>query len=81
MPRTKRTYSLQPSTIRRVRELAAHYGTSQDAVVDTAVEALERAARDEADAAAWTAAAQDAEFRAETTDIATTFDEHDRWPA
>jgi hypothetical protein len=79
--RTKRTYSLRPETIGRVRELAARYGTSQDALVDTAVERLDRALRDEDEARAWASAADDPEFRAELREIAATFDDSDRWPA
>ena len=80
-PRTKRTYSLRPETVLRVRELAARYGTSQDALVDTAVERLERASRDEDEARAWASAAEDREFVAEVREIAAAFDEPDRWPA
>jgi hypothetical protein len=80
-PRTKRTYSLRPETVIRVRELAARYGSSQDAVVDRAVEELNRGRRDEDDALAWADAAEDPEFRRETAEIAATFDDPDRWPA
>jgi len=80
-PRTKRTYSLRPETVTRVRELAAQYGSSQDAVVDRAVEELDRGRRDENDAQAWARAAEDSEFLAESREIAATFDEPDRWPA
>ena len=80
-PRTKRTYSLRPETVRRVRELAARYGSSQDAVVDRAVEELERGRRDEDEAQAWAHAAEDPDFRREAAEIAATFDERDRWPA
>lgn len=80
-PRTKRTYSLRPETVTRVRELAAQYGSSQDAVVDRAVEALDRGRRDEEDAQAWARAAADPEFVAEAAEISATFDEPDRWPA
>lgn len=79
--RTKRTYSLRPETVARVRELAARYGTSQDALVDTAVERLHRAAREDDEARAWESAASDPDFLAETREIAATFDETDRWPA
>ena len=78
--RTKRTYSLRPETIHRVRELAARYGTSQDALVDTAVERLDRTLREEAETSAWAAAAHDPEFVAESSHIAAAFDEPDRWP-
>jgi hypothetical protein len=80
-PRTKRTYSLRPETVTRVRELAAQYGSSQDAVVDRAVEEFDRGRRDENDAQAWARAAEDPEFLAESYEIAATFDEPDRWPA
>jgi hypothetical protein len=80
MTRVKRTYSLREETVARVRELAARYGTSQDALVDAAVERLDRAARDEAESAAWAAAADDAAFAAEVRGISEAFDEPGRWP-
>jgi hypothetical protein len=80
-PRTKRTYSLRPETVVRVRELAARYGSSQDAIVDRAVEELERNRRDDDDTRAWAKAAEDPEFFAETVAISAAFDEADRWPA
>ena len=79
--RSKRTYSLRPVTMTRVRELAARYGTSQDAVVDRAVEELHRADRDQAEESRWEEAAGDAGFLAEAAEIARAFDEPDRWPA
>ena len=79
--RTKRTYSLRPATVSRVRELAARYGSSQDAVVDRAIEELDRAVRDEAEASRWAQAAEDPDFTAETAQIAAAFDEADTWPA
>ena len=79
--RTKRTYSLRPATVGRVRELAAKYGSSQDAVVDRAVEELARAQRDADEARAWAEAAEDHAFRAETEAIASELDEPDLWPA
>jgi len=79
--RTKRTYSLRPETVTRVRELAARYGSSQDAVVDRAVEEFERGRRDEDEARAWARAAEDPDFRRESAEIAATFDDPDRWPA
>jgi len=78
--RTKRTYSLRPATVSRVRELAARYGSSQDEVVDRAVEELDRAVREEAEASRWAEAAEDPEFTAEAAQIAAAFDEPDRWP-
>ena len=81
MARTKRTYSLRPATVSRVRELAARYGSSQDAVVDRAVEELDRAVRDEVEASRWAEAAEDPEFTTEAARISAAFDEPDRWPA
>ena len=78
--RTKRTYSLRPETLTRVRELAARYGTSQDQLVDTAIERLHRATRDEVESEAWARAADDPEFRAERRAIEKAFDDA-RWPA
>jgi hypothetical protein len=80
-PRTKRTYSLRAETVLRVRELAARYGSSQDAVVDRAVEELERGRRDEDEAKAWARAAEDPDFRRESAEIAAAYDEPDHWPA
>ena len=79
--RTKRTYSLRPATVSRVRELAVRYGSSQDAVVDRAVEELDRAVRDEAEASRWAQAAKDPKFTTEAAQISAEFDEPDRWPA
>ena len=79
--RTKRTYSLRPATVSRVRELAARYGSSQDAVVDRAVEELDRAVREETEARRWAEAAEDPEFTIEAAQVASAFDEPDRWPA
>ena len=79
--RTKRTYSLRPETVSRVRELAARYGTSQDSLVDTAVERLDRTLREEAEADAWVEAAADPDFTAEARQVAAVFNEPDRWPA
>jgi hypothetical protein len=79
--RTKRTYSLRPETVTRVRELAARYGSSQDAIVDRAVEELDRVRHDEDDGQAWARAAEDPDFLAESSEIAARFDEPDRWPA
>ncbi len=79
--RTKRTYSLQPSTVTRVRELAARYGSSQDAIVDRAVEELERATREEDESRAWSRSVDDPAFQVEVAELVAVFDEPDRWPA
>jgi hypothetical protein len=80
--RTKRTYNLPERTVRRVRELAAggSVGSSQDAVVETAIERLYDQVRGEEEARRWSEAADDPDFRAEMTAIARDLDEPDEWP-
>lgn len=83
--RTKRTYNLAPATIKRVREMAERYGVapSQDAVVELAVDELERRLRDDREAAAWGAAASDPAFAGEADDLEAAYRSADRetWPA
>lgn len=78
--RVKRTYSLRAETVARVRELAGRYGTSQDALVDAAVERLDRSTREEEEAVTWAGAANDLAFAAEIRELAASFDEPGRWP-
>ena len=81
--RTKRTYNLSPSTVARVRELAETYGaaSSQDRVVELAVERLYREIREREEAAAWASASEDPEFRSEMRDIAAAYGDRESWPA
>jgi predicted kinase len=83
--RTKRTYNLSSSTVRRVREMAERYGVapSQDAVIELAVDELERRLRDAEEATIWAAAAEDPGFVAETEDLEAAYRTSDRetWPA
>ena len=81
--RVKRTYNLSAQTIRRVRELADEYGvsTTQDGVVEAAVERLYANAREASEAARWEAAAADPEFIAEMARVAEAFADRDTWPA
>jgi hypothetical protein len=81
--RRKRTYNLNGATIVQVRELAARYGaaTSQDAVVELAVERLYREYADRSEREAWSQAAEDPEFRAEMQGIASAYGDRDSWPA
>lgn len=80
--RVKRTYNLDETTVRHVREMSAEYGVadSQDAVVELAVERLYQEATDRAEAERWTAAAADTEFQVEMRTIASDLDEPDGWP-
>lgn len=83
--RVKRTYNLSGTTVRRVREMAERYGVapSQDAVVELAVDELERRLRDASEAADWERAASDPSFQAEVADFETALRTADRetWPA
>lgn len=86
MARTvKRTYNLPPRTVNRVREMAERYGVagSQDAVVELAVDELERRLRDELESAAWETAATDPLFRSEADALEGAYRTADRetWPA
>lgn len=80
--RTKRTYNLSATTLRQVRELAAEYGlaSSQDAVVELAVDQLYREAVEREESARWTDAATDPEFRREATGLADLYADVERWP-
>lgn len=82
-PRTKRTYNLSQETVRRVRELASDYdsASSQDAVVELAVDRLYRDARERAEGDLWAAAARDPCLQREVAEIATAFDDAGPWPA
>ncbi len=82
--RTKRTYNLPERTLRAVRELAASYGvaSTQDGVIELAVDELSRRLRDDAEAARWAEASADPAFRAETAGLAAAYETADRetWP-
>lgn len=81
----KRTYNLPPRTLSQVREMAERYGVaaSQDAVVELAVDELERRLRDQREAVTWEAAAGDPLFRAEAHELEAAYRSADRetWPA
>jgi hypothetical protein len=83
--RVKRTYNLSPATVRRVREMAERYGvaSSQDGVVELAVDELERRLREQREAEAWEAAATEPTFTAEIGELETAYRSADRetWPA
>jgi hypothetical protein len=79
----KRTYNLDESTVRQVRELSSEYGIagSQDAVVELAVTRLYQQALDQAEAERWTAAARDPAFATEMREVAADLDGDDPCPA
>lgn len=82
--RVKRTYNLSERTVRAVRELSQRYGVnrSQDAVVELAVEELERQLHDAEEGRAWAAAQEDPAFQREVADLETEFRTADAetWP-
>lgn len=80
--RAKRTYNLSAEAIAHVRDLVGRPGAaaSQDGVVELAIERLHREIQDQEEAALWSRAAQDPEFRAEMRDIATAFADLETWP-
>jgi hypothetical protein len=82
--RTKRTYNLPERTVLAVRELAATYGvaSTQDGVIELAVDELARRLRENAEAEVWAAAAADPGFVAETTSLTAAYSSADRetWP-
>jgi len=85
MAKAKRTYNLSERTIRTVRELSERYSLdrSQDAVVELAVEDLERRLREAEEAQVWAAAAEDPDFRREAEDLEAAYRSADAetWPA
>lgn len=83
--RVKRTYNLDPRTVHRVREMAERYSvaSSQDAVIELAVDELERRLREQREADAWEEAAADPQFQSEIGELETVYRSADRgtWPA
>ncbi|MFH1474582.1 MAG: hypothetical protein ABIG85_01855 [Chloroflexota bacterium] len=82
--RTKRTYNLPQRTVSVVRELAAAHGvaSTQDGVIELAVDELARRLREDAEAELWAEAAVDPAFRAEAADLEEAYGSADRetWP-
>jgi len=82
--RTKRTYNLPERTVLAVRELATTYGvaSTQDGVIELAVDELARRLREDAEAERWAEAAGDPAFGAEALDLEVVYAAADRetWP-
>ncbi len=82
--RTKRTYNLPERTVRAVRDLATTYGvaSTQDGVIELAVDELSRRLREDEEGEAWAEAGAGPGFRAEAADVAEAFRVADRetWP-
>ena len=81
-PRTKRTYRISSRAQARVRELSSRYGvaSSQDAVVEAAVDRLYREVEAQVEADRWGEAAADPAFRDEAAQIAREFEAAESWP-
>jgi hypothetical protein len=84
MAKVKRTYNLSEQTVRSVRDLSQRYGVAptQDAVVEVAVQELERQLRYVHEARAWEGASSDPEFQAEVGDLEGAYRSADEetWP-
>ena len=82
--RTKRTYNLPERTVVAVRELAATYGlaSTQDGVIELAVDELARRLREEVEGERWADAVGDPTFGREAADLAAAYSTADRetWP-
>jgi len=80
--RSKRTYNLAETTVRRVRELSERYSAAptQDGVVDLAVERLYLELRERAEAEQWAGAREDSAFQAEIREIEHVYRDADEWP-
>jgi hypothetical protein len=80
--RSKRTYNLAETTVRRVRELSEQYGAAatQDGVVDLAVERLYLELRERAEGEQWAAASEDSAFKAEIREIEHVYRDAEAWP-
>ena len=80
--RTKRTYNLAAPTVHRVRELSElyHASSTQDGVVDLAVERLYLEFREQAEGERWAAAAGDPEFQREMAGISADLRAAESWP-
>ena len=84
MLKTKRTYNLSRRTIETVQSLVIERGIAptQDALVELAVDELARHVREVDEAEAWTAAASDREFTAESAELEAAYQTADAetWP-
>ena len=80
--RAKRTYNLAEPTIRRVRELSEVYGaaSTQDGVVDLAVERLYLELQQEGEGARWAEAAADPAFEREMRALDRELHWAESWP-
>jgi hypothetical protein len=79
----KRTYNLSGEAVAQVRDLAhrSSPGTSQDRIVERAIERLYREAREHEETARWARASEDREFQAEMKALAGTYRDLESWPA
>ena len=82
--RVKRTYKLSTEAVATVKRLAEDrtVATTQDGVVELAIQELARRVRDRGDAEQWARAADEPDFVAESEqlDKGLASDEHVAWP-
>lgn len=82
--KVKRTYNLEPATVQRVRELTETYAvaSSQDAVIELAVDELDRRLREAREGDAWADAAADPAYTAEVANVWAAYGvaDADTWP-
>lgn len=73
--KTKRTYSLSPTTVAAVKYLVEkqHAAPSQDALVDQAIRDYARRLQDAEEARLWSQASADATFQQEAAELDTGF--------
>ncbi len=80
--RTKRTYNLSLEAVAHVRDLAEQGGpgTSQDRIVEVAIDRLYREASEHVEQAQWTRAREDPAFRSEMRELAAVYADRESWP-
>jgi hypothetical protein len=78
----KRTYNLSTEAVAHVRDLAAKgdAGTSQDGIVELAIERLYRERREHEEAVQWARASEDPAFTAEMNEVERTYRDLESWP-
>jgi hypothetical protein len=81
--RTKRTYNLSLEAVAHVRDLAdrSDPGTSQDGIVEMAIDRLYRDVREHEETARWARASEDPAFKAEMKGLELLYRDLESWPA
>jgi hypothetical protein len=81
--RTKRTYNLSLEAVAHVRDLAdrSGSGTSQDGIVEMAIDRLYRDVREHEETGQWARASEDPAFKDEMKALEVTYGDMESWPA